>query len=314
MAKKFAPKVDVYQVITDKIITAIEAGTPPWVKPWRSMGLRGGLPYNAQSNRGYSGVNVWLLLMEQQMNDYATPGWMTFKQAKDLGGHVRKGEKSTLVVYFSTFKIEEEGANGETKEKSRGFMKGYRVFNIAQIDDLPDKIAKPADLEAPEPIIGNEDPAFDAWAKATGADIRNGSHHAAYYPTSDHIVMPNREDFTSADRYSTTCLHELGHWTGHGKRLDRDLKKGIFSKGEYAAEELVAELCSSFLAAELGLDAELEQSAAYIKSWLKALKNDKKFIFSASSKASKAAEYLKLQVSKNQAPEGPAEVETSIAA
>ncbi len=293
-------KFDVHQHVTDRIIAALEANdVPPWVRPWRSRGIENGTPYNAVSKRPYSGVNVLLLWIEALEKDYQHTGWLTFKQAQKLGGSVRKGEKSTTIVFWSTISVVEENDDGDETQVERGFMKAYRVFNVEQCEGLPDRIAGHT-VNDQLTVEGNDDPGFDAWLARTGAIVRHGKEQAAYLPATDVIHMPDRERFQKASGYNCVALHELGHWTGAKHRLNRgELVTGIYKKPDYAFEELVAELCSSFMCAEMSIDHDLHQTAAYLKSWLRALKDDKKFVFKAASHASKAAAFLNEQVEAN---------------
>lgn len=285
-------KLDVYQTVTNQIITQLESGgLPPWVKPWREIGHSAD-PHNAVTKRPYSGVNTLLLWIAQSVNKWPTAGFLTFKQAAEAGGTVRKGEKGTHIVFVKPLTVKEKLEDGSEEDKSITMLKSYYVFNVAQCDGLPDRLTAPRKLA--EPI---SDPAFDAWVKATGATIHFGGSRACYSPSHDSIDMPLRVAFRSPGHYAATMLHELGHWTGHDSRLKRELHKGRFGNPEYAAEELVAELCSAFLCAELGIDGEGQQHAAYMASWLKALKDDKRFIFTAASSAQKAANFLKEKAS-----------------
>jgi len=278
-------KLDVYQTVTDQIIAQLEAGAlPPWVKPWREIGHSAD-PHNAVTKRPYSGVNTLLLWIAQSVKQWPTAGFLTFKQAKEAGGTVRAGEKGTFIVFVKPLSIKDKDTD---EDKTITMMKSYYVFNVAQCDNLPEKLTNPRKLV--EPI---SDPAFDAWVKATGATIHFGGSRACYSPSRDSIDFPMRVAFRTPGHYAATMLHELGHWTGHDSRCKRDLHKGRFGNPEYAAEELVAELCSAFLCAELGIDGEGQQHAAYLANWLKALKNDKRFIFTAASAAQKAANFLK---------------------
>lgn len=281
-------KLDVYQNVTNTIIAQLESGgLPPWVKPWREIGHSAD-PHNAVSKRPYSGVNTLLLWIAQSANGWPTAGFLTFKQAKEAGGMVRKGEKGNFIVFVKPMKVTDKLEDGSEEERSVTLMRSYYVFNVAQCDGLPERLTNPRKLA--EPI---SDPAFDAWVKATGATVQIGGSRACYSPSHDWIQFPMRAAFKSPGHYAATMLHELGHWTGHKSRLDRELHKGRFGNPEYAAEELVAELTSAFLCAELGIDGEGQQHATYLASWLKALKDDKRFIFAAASAAQKAANFLK---------------------
>lgn len=222
---------------------------------------------------------------------FAAPIWMTYRQARALGGQVRKGEKSAPVVYANSIvKTELDEQSGDDVERTIPFMKGYSVFNVEQIDDLPAHFYAKAEpgLNANERIA-----AADKFFDAVGADITHGGTSAYYQPGTDRIQMPQFESFFSAENYYATLAHECCHWTQHRSRLDRDLGHKRFGDEGYAREELVAELGAAFLCADLELKLEDRQDhAAYIGSWLKVLRNDKKAVFSAAAHAQRAVDYL----------------------
>ncbi len=267
---------DIYQEITDQIIAALEQGAAPWVKPWSTAGM----PRNAVSGREYSGINTILLAM----SPYGSPLWVTYKQAEAVGGHVRKGEHGTTVVFFKSLKLSDVN-NTESKEKSIPLLRSFTVFNVQQIDELPEKFilsSKPqidnfADNEHAEMYLGK-------------AVIEHGKDRACFIPSADVIHMPNKIDFKSVSDYYATGLHELTHWTGHRSRLARDFN-GRFGDAAYAFEELVAELGAAFLCAHCSIDGQL-QHASYIQSWLKVLKTDKRAIFTAAASARRASEFV----------------------
>lgn len=263
---------DIYQQVTDRIIASLETGAAPWLKPWADgkCGTMG--PYNAASGRPYNGIN-WLVL--------GSGGWLTFKQAKELGGSVRKGEKGTAIVFWSFPKIKQDDGT----EKVVPFAKGYTVFHVEQCEGID-----AAKLKQPEPIAaGNTN--INVLAAQAGAQVRHGGSKAYYSPTSDYIGMPSLSAFESADAYACTLAHELVHWTGHKSRCDRQFGKR-FGDDAYAFEELVAEIGSAFVCAQTGIPLDGLQHPAYIASWLKVLKGDKRAIFTASSQAKKAAELV----------------------
>lgn len=280
-------KRDIYTEVTDKIIQAIEAGTAPWQRPWRDV-ARTGAVRNAISGENYRGVNVLLLNIESHIKGYSDPRWCTYKQAQEKGWQVRKGEKSTPICFYS--KIEKQGENifGEQEKESYFLLKQFAVFNAAQIDGMP--------ALADKPVVLNEielDATAEKILKNSGANIIHSDINRAYYsPSEDHIKLPQVNAFNSTTEYYGTALHELGHWTGHSTRLDRDLT-GSFGAESYAKEELRAELASAFLSAELGLPGSFDNHASYVQSWLKVLKNDKREIFKASADAQKIATYVK---------------------
>lgn len=288
---------DIAQEITDGIIAALENGTSPWQKPWKELGGFGtSMPHNASNGKCYRGGNVFWLMIAQQALGFVSAGWMTFKQAKALGGQVRKGEKGTGVVFW---KFIEKKDKVTKKEVRIPFMRHYTVFNVEQIDGLPEKITNP---EGREPV---EVPDLAEWVNDS-LQLEGGIQHAGdkafYAPGPDTIRLPEPSQFSSEDAYNGTLLHEATHATGRKTRLDR-LKDAVFGSPEYAEEELVAELGASMLCATLGLNYEVEHHASYIASWLKALKGDKKFIFKAASAAQKAVDYITDADATQEAPE-----------
>jgi antirestriction protein ArdC len=285
------PKADIYTRITDQIAAALERGVKPWTQPWNAAHAAGAvtrpLRYNGQP---YSGINVLTLWASSMERGFAAPLWMTFKQALELGGHVRKGEKGSPVVYADKIVRTEEGADGQDEERTIPFLKAYTVFNVEQIDGLPAQYHARADVPPnPDQRIASA----EAFFAALKADIRHGGGSAFYVPSMDFIQMPAFESFRDAQGYYATLAHECTHWTRHEKRLDRDLGRKSFGDEGYAREELVAELGAAFLCADLGLHLEdREDHASYIASWLKVLRNDKRAIFQASAHAQRAADFL----------------------
>lgn len=289
--QKSEVKIDVYTRVTEKIIASLETGVRPWLKPWSVEHAAGRISRPLRANGiPYQGVNVLLLWAEAMEKGYVAPLWMTFKQAFDLGAHVRKGEHGSLVVYADTIHKTETDDKGEDVDRAIPFMKGYTVFNVEQIDGLPEHYyAKPTD---PLPACERLEHA-DTFFRNTAAEIRHGGNRAYFSIHDDYVQMPPFEAFRDAESYAATLAHELTHWTRHPKRLDRDFGRKQWGDEGYAREELVAELGSAFLCADLGITPEVrEDHAAYIASWLKVLKDDKRFIFTAASHAQKAADYL----------------------
>jgi antirestriction protein ArdC len=284
-------KTDIYARITNKIIADLERGDLTWRKPWSAEHLAGNVLRPMRWNGiPYSGINTLVLWGTGAEQGYTSPYWMTFKQAQQMGANVRKGEKGTQVVYADKLTKEEEGQNGEAKTKFIPFLKTYTVFNTAQLDNVPKGFDNPppAPTANPETRIG----ALEQFFAQTKADIYTG-HEATYTMATDRIQMPPFESFTSAIGYYSVLAHELTHWTKHPKRLDRDFGRKRFGDEGYAKEELVAELGACFLAADLGFEPmPQEHHAAYIQSWLAALQNDKRLIFSAASYAQKAVEHI----------------------
>jgi antirestriction protein ArdC len=217
---------------------------------------------------------------------------MTFKQAQELGAHVRKGEKGSLVIYADTIhKTETDEATGEEIERAIPFMKGYTVFNCEQIEGLPAHYT--AQPEQPAIAEESRNQALEQFFANTGATIRHGGDRAFYSIASDHVQMPPFPAFKDPESYYATLAHEMIHWTRHPSRLERDFGRKAWGDEGYAKEELVAELGAAFLCADLGVTPEIrEDHAAYIASWLEVLKNDKRFIFSAAAHAQRAADHL----------------------
>lgn len=284
-------KTDIYTRITNKIVADLERGELTWRKPWNAEHLAGNVTRPLRWNDvPYTGINTLVLWATAAEKGYTSPHWMTFKQASDMKANVRKGEKGAQVVYADKLTKEEEGADGETKTSRIPFLKCYTVFNVSQIEGLPEafyQLLKPK-TNNPEARIAEVEQFF----AQTKADIYTGAQ-ASYSVAADRIQMPPFESFETATGYYATLAHELTHWTKHPKRLDRDFGRKRFGDEGYAKEELVAELGACFLAADLGLEPmPQEQHAAYIQSWLQVLQNDKRFIFSAASHAQKASEHI----------------------
>jgi antirestriction protein ArdC len=300
---------DVYSRITDKIIADLEQGVRPWMKPWNADHAAGRIVRPLRHNGiPYKGINVVMLWSAAVTKGYACPLWLTFKQALELGGNVRKGETGELVVYANSITRTETDAKGEETEKEIPFLKGYTVFNAEQCEGLPAHYSARAEPPALTDLQRIE--AADRFFAATGADIRHGGTRAFYAEGPDYVQMPPFETFRDAESHTATLAHELVHWTKHDKRLARDLGRVRWGDEGYAKEELVAELGSAFLCADLGIAPEVrEDHAAYIASWLKVLKGDKRFVFTAASQAQRAADYLNgLQM---QAAVEPAQVEAA---
>lgn len=277
----------VYGIITDRIIKQLEAGSIPWSKPWHTA-----CPKNVISGNNYKGVNVLML-----QGQYVNPNWLTYKQAKDLGGNVRKGEKSTPIIFWNFRKssTKTDKTTGTkttvTKERDIPILRYFNVFNVEQCEGLQEelyKTDKQIDLmpvDAAEALI-HEYPARP--------DIQHNDQRAYYSPSRDIINMPMQESFEDIESYYSVLFHEMIHSTGHESRLNRITDNASFGSEDYSKEELTAELGASFLRAETGINAEsqMQRSAAYIQSWIQALKNDPKMIIQAASKAQKAADHI----------------------
>lgn len=309
------PKRDLYAEVTAKIVKELEAGRFPWAQPWLSAkgAARGeaatiaaGLPKNAATGAAYSGINILLLWGAAIENGFSTQVWLTFKQARALGGAVMKGERGSMVVYADKFipKGEQERAAKEGGEANFvPFLKRYWVFNAAQCEGLPEGAAKTG---KPLPECETNRRA-ERLIAATGADFRIGGDRAFYVPSQDFIRVPPQPAFFEQINYYRTCFHELGHWTGHASRLNREFK-GRYGSHAYAREELVAELSSAFVCASLGI-APTVRHADYLGSWLEVLKEDNHAIFNAASLGGKAADFI-LAFEGSPAP-SPAEAKAS---
>jgi antirestriction protein ArdC len=292
-------RTDVYEAITHQIITAIEAGAGNGhvQLPWHRSGAAITRPVNIASKNAYRGVNTIALWAAADACGYEQGIWGTYRQWQERGAQVRKGEKSSLIVFYKQFDRDDdsgEAEGGDEDARQRRFMaRASHVFNAAQVDGYTPDAATPA----PAPI----DPIAEAdrVIAATSATIRIGGERAYYAPNSDHIAMPSQERFTgtttssATEGWYSTLLHELTHWSGHDSRLARQFGQR-FGDDAYAMEELVAELGAAFLCGDLGITLEPRPDhAAYIGHWLRILKGDRKAIFTAANAANKAAEYLR---------------------
>jgi antirestriction protein ArdC len=285
-------RADVYQRITDQIVCDLEKGVRPWMKPWNAEHAAGRITRPLRGNGiPYQGINVLMLWSAAMEKGYAAPIWMTFKQAQEFKAHVRKGEQGCLVVYADKIvRTETDAKTGDEIEQAIPFMKGYTVFNVEQIDGLPERFY--ARVE-PRGETVQRIASAESFFAATGATVRHGGNRAFYSPASDHVQMPPFEAFRDAESYYATLAHEETHWTRHPSRLNRDFGRKRYGDEGYAMEELVAELGSAFLSADLDLTPEVrDDHASYIASWIKVLKDDKRAIFSAASHAQRAADFL----------------------
>lgn len=277
-------KRDIHKELTDRVITELEKGCAPWVRPWSIQGDH----INRHTGNAYQGSNLLWLSIAQMLGGYQYAQWLTYNQAKKLGGHVKKGEHAAgLIVFYSPIVTKKTDDNGNEYTEAYKLLKYSSVFNVEQTTVTP---------------IETELPHIDTIAcgeevlTASGADIRHGGNEAFYVPKNDYIQLPLRDQFADSAAYYATAFHELTHWTGHKTRCDRLADKNRFGDNAYAFEELVAELGSSFLCSHCRIDGDLRH-AGYIGSWLKALRNDKNFIFKASAQASKAYDFITTQQS-----------------
>ncbi len=333
-------KRDFRKEVTDNIVRLLEKGVAPWQKPWEPGQGAVGMPRNPTTDKAYRGGNAIHLLATGLQRGYADPRWMTYKQASEQGWQVRKGEKGTQIEFWDVKNSETHslrpsrptgsdgtaGNNQEDRDRPRLIHRIYTVFNANQIDGAP-------------PYAPKEKPAFEAVRAGeqilsnSGAKItQDQADHAFYSRSQDSIHLPPKESFRDPAGYYGTALHELAHWTGHPSRLNRSTLNEAYRFGDtnYAKEELRAELASVFMAAERGVPHDPQQHAAYVGSWIKALKEDKNEIFRAAHDASAATEYLlelerdrsidgradgtdsKVAFSGKEAPGGGAQVQTAV--
>lgn len=275
---------DIYSEVTNRIVAALEQGTPPWVCPWRQGSA---LPNNLATGKAYRGINVLILAIEAMSRNFTDNRWLTFRQANALGARVRQGEHGTTIVFYRMHEISETNdgfdvLSGEVRKIP--LLRTYVVFNADQLNGVPDRFVLPP-LQPLQPVDVAEQLIIQ-----TGAVIRHGGNQAFYRPSSDMIQLPPMTSFAHADDYYATALHELCHWTGHSQRLNRlsVQRPGIEA---YALEELVAEIGAAFLSAHCGLNGVVEH-ASYIGTWLNALRRDKRLIFVAAGAAQKAADFV----------------------
>ncbi|TWU59616.1 ArdC family protein [Crateriforma conspicua] len=308
--KKTTKRRDIYQEVTDKIIGYLEQGTAPWRNPIK-RGTGDGWPKNLDSGKRYRGINVFLLGLTAWERGYASDYWMTFKQAKEHGGQVRKGEKGTLVTFFKMY---------ATKDKETGepieipMLKHFIGFNVEQIDGIeaPDAPKPEPDAEPFEPLQVAEKIVEGYKGKPTIE--HDGGRRAFYRPSTDSVHMPKHDRFDARETYYSTLFHELTHSTGHSDRLNRGLDTELapFGSPDYSREELIAEMGAAFLCAASGISPPtIEQSASYLQSWINVLKGDKRLVVGAASAAQKAAdsilgeEFTKAATSTETTPAAP---------
>ncbi|PHM27830.1 ArdC family protein [Xenorhabdus innexi] len=308
MKKQTNAEKDIYQQVTDRIISALEKGTVPWKKPWRSTDKQSGgiLPTNAMTGNHYNGVNILLLWMSAEEMVTNNNRWLTYLQAQQLGGKVRKGERATLTVIYKQYEVQAKDEShgllfdneGQPLMERRTMLKPNMLFNVTQCDGLPEHL-----LQQYERIPEDKQENFSSRIRhevskildATGVKMISAAQDRAFYgPTSDRIVMPLSEQFDTEADYWSTLLHEMVHSTGHASRLNREgITRKNFQFGDpiYSFEELVAEMGSAFLCSQLEVFGEVNH-ASYIEHWLSVLKKDKKALFRACKQAREASEYL----------------------
>lgn len=289
-------KKNICERITEKFLTALKEGRPPWVKPWNA---EAGFPVNATTEAQYQGTNIVMLWMSATANGFASDRWLTFRQARKAGGHVRRGEKSTPGIYCREKLVDKKvagevvvDANGEPVKTKFVFFRAFSLFNVEQCDDLPEEVVQGKNPTASLPL-DEKFQAADRLVEDHAIVIQRGGHVACYDSVRNRIHLPNSGTFDSTENYYSTLLHEVVHWSGHEDRLNRPGIANRSSRGskDYAFEELVAEIGSAFMCAEFGITGELRHEE-YVNEWCKILSNDANAVVSASSQAWQARNYL----------------------
>lgn len=275
--------MNVYQIVTDRIIEELKKGYIPWQKPWMSMRLQSGA-YNRITKRPYSILNQLLL---QHEGEYAT-----IRQWNQLGGKIKKGSKAEIVVFWKLQEFQEERENGEVEEKKVPLLRYYRVFHISTVDGVT-----PLSRPEPEEVLGIEagDKVIREYADREHVLIREEYTDEAYYsPSRDQIVIPDKQQYKDIHEFYSTAFHEMVHSTGHKTRLDRDMSQNIFGSEDYSKEELIAEIGSAMLMCTVGIDTKqsFRNSAAYMQGWLRQIQKDERLVVSAAGKAEKAVGYI----------------------
>lgn len=286
-------KHDIYDRVTNKIVADLENGVLTWVQPWQIIKHAAGSitrPLRASGEK-YRGINILILWATALEKSYICPIWLTVQQGNKLGAYVKKGEKATYVFFFDKFKkTEVDKETGEATLKEIFFGRSYAVFNGEQFNGLPGHFTATTEPVRLTPI--ERDALCDTFFANTGADVRHGGNRAFYRRSDDFIQLPKPEQFQSTESYYGTKAHEFIHWTAHPRRLDREFGEK-FGDEKYAIEELVAEIGAAFLCADLAITpVPGADHAAYVGSWLKSLKDDKRLIFSAAAQAQKATDFL----------------------
>ncbi len=289
----------VFAKVTKVFIDALKTGAPPWRKPWSECSSTSGFPVNAGTERRYSGINVTILWAAAITHSYEYDRWLSFRQAKKLGGKIRKGEKGTIAVLFKNIDVsqpsstEKERENNVEPPRNYRIARAYTLFNVEQCIGLPKEVVRGRDPFQVQVHHWQPHHSADDLIKYCGAKIRHAGSTATYFPNSDVICMPPKGAFDSSAGYYSTLLHELTHWTGHKTRLNRTgiVEPYPFRSEGYALEELIAEIGSAFLCADFQILGEMRHES-YVLDWVRILENDSKAIFSSSALAWKARNYL----------------------
>lgn len=285
------PAIDVYQLVTEQMLAALDREIIPWRKPWNGEDAQ---PMNGMSGNQYRGVNPFLLSAAMQCAGYDDPRWITFKQAKDAGGSVKKGEKSSIVTFWKFLEYDKE-VDGEIQKAGFPMLKYFSVFNVEQCEGLDEAKLKPRPA-AYEPSewekIENAERIVGGYLERQSLELKHYGAEAFYNPLDDFVNMPASDRFDRAEDYYSTLFHELGHSTGHKTRLNREILNRFGTVG-YAREELVAEFTAAFVCGSTGIESKaIEDHAAYIASWRKRLQDDPKAIVYAAGRAQKAADLI----------------------
>lgn len=288
-ARAESPRVDAYQLITDQVVTMLENGTAPWHQTW-SAG-NGGVPTSMSSGKPYRGINPFLLMVTAQTNGYTSPWWGTYGQITERGGQVRKGEKSTLIVFWKRLdKLDKDTG----KPVSIPMLRTFKVFNADQADGLPERYRAVAETRTQHDAIEACENAISGYL-VTGPSLHTGDSAAYYQPSTDSVHMPDLDRFDQAEAYYAALFHELAHSTGHSSRLAREgvVEGHRFGDALYSKEELIAEMGSAFIAGATGVAVvTLPNSAAYLASWIRVLRSDHKLLIKAAAAAQKAADLI----------------------
>jgi antirestriction protein ArdC len=274
---------DVYENLTKSIIEQLEKGVAPWVKPWSTLGVSDS-PFNLSTKNAYHGANTLILSMAAMLKGYTSNAWLGMGQGNKMGAKVRKGEHPTWIIIPNRIVKTEKDADGNEVKKSFVLFNSAQIYNAEQFENL--ELPAPVEAAPFEALADAED-----LIKQTGAVIKHGGASAFYSLSFDSITVPETKQFPDAASYYATVLHELGHWTGHESRLKRDFS-GRFGEQAYAAEELVAELTAAFVCSDLGIPSQMQNTAAYLGHWAKLLKDNKRALWTASSAAKKAADFI----------------------
>lgn len=286
-------RADIYTRITERIVADLEKGVRPWVQPWRDGNTTGRVSRPLRHNgQCYTGLNVVLLWSASMARGFASPYWMTLRQANELGARVRKDETGSTVIYASRFTKTEVDARGGEVERDIPFLKTYSVFNADQILGLSEHYYRQVEpIADPVERIAHADRFFDN----TGAKVRYGGDKAYYSPVTDHIQLPHPEMFRDMASFVAVRGHETLHWTASPDRLNRDLSRYHKDKTDRAREEILVEIGSAMLCADLGIVPELEprpDHASYVADWVRLLDGDRRAIFQAAAHAQRAVAFL----------------------